>query len=50
VREVILCGHGHLKVLPHHSDGIKTLEISVFTGGAGMVDLEEAEGRELLYQ
>jgi len=27
----------------------KTLEISVFTSGAGMVDLEEAEGQELLY-
>jgi len=27
----------------------KTSEISVFTGGAGIVDFEEAEGLELLY-
>jgi len=39
--------HGHLKVLPIIVMEFKTLEISVFTGGAGMVDLEEAEGQEL---
>jgi len=41
-----LHGHGHLKVLPHHGDGIQTSEISVFTSRAGVVDFEEAKGLE----
>jgi len=30
--------------LAHYVMAFKTLEISVFTGGAGVVDLEEAKG------